>query len=169
MEIFEIHITGDKSIIDAAKSLNIKTIVIDLVGPDKSFLRTEYMTSHVHRCENYDECKKFVDNVVNQLQEAGVQIVRVKIECPFYAHYKDKSIYFEVHYEAVNNCYPLSKNQGKSVYLCTAREYDKEKYDALWLKHIHYSSRRDLVVELCLYDTYVEEDKDWFELYENSI
>jgi hypothetical protein len=34
MEIFEIHITGDERIIEAATQLNLKTIVIALLKPD---------------------------------------------------------------------------------------------------------------------------------------
>lgn len=173
MEIFEIHITGDEKIIETAKELGIKTIVIELVKHDRSYLRTEHMTSHVYRCNNYDECKAWVDNLVNQLVAKGVQIARVKIECPFYPKYKDQSIYFEVHYDAVNQFhwrYPLSRNQGKTVYLCTAREYDKAKYHDLADKHCGLCvNQAGMVMELCLYDTNVEEDKDWFDLYEDSV
>jgi len=167
MELFEVHITGDESIIEAAKSLNIRTIVIDLVKPDRSFFRTEHMTSHVCRFDSYDECKEWVDDVVAKLMTAGVNIVRVKIECPYYPSYIDKSIYFEVHYDAVGNAYPMSKNQGKDSFLCTAREYDKDKYDDLSWRHSGVS--RDCTMELCLYDTNIEEDKDWFDLYEHNI
>lgn len=171
MEIFEIHITGDEKIIEVGNKLNVKTIVLDLVKPDKSYLRTEYMTSCVHHCENYNECKKFVDNLVNQLVDEGVQIARVKIECPFYPQYKDQSLYFEVHYQARCNLYPLSQNCGKDYYLCTAREYDKDKYDSLWQKHggiFLLGPPPHWTMELCLYDTNVKEDKDWFDLYERS-
>lgn len=165
--LFEVHITGDKKILETAKKLNIKTIVIDLVKPDKSYFRTEYMTSHTCRFNTYGECKNWVDNVVNQLVAAGVHILRVKIECPFYPQYIDQSLYFEVHYDAVNNVYPLSRNQGKDAFLCTAREYDRGKYDLLRQRHVKQVP--EMVMELCLYDTNVEEDKDWFDLYENSI
>lgn len=166
MEIFEVHITGDDKIIEAAKPLAVKTIVIDLVKPDRSYFRTEYMTSHACHFENYEECKIYVDDLVNQLTVAGVEIARVKIECPFYPKYKDKSIYFEVHYDARNNDYPMSRNKGKDSFLCTAREYDKNKYDSLWQKHGGMAPPSNWVMELCLYDTNVEEDKDWFDLYE---
>lgn len=170
--MFEIHITGDEKIIEAAKSLDIKTIVIDLVKPDRSYFRTEYMTSHAQAFDNYEECKAWVDDVVNQLTAAGVKIVRVKIEAPFYKHYIDQSIYFEVHYDARNNDYPMSRNQGKETFLCTAREYDRTKYESLWQKHggiFLLKPPAGWVMELCLYDSNVEEDKDWFALYENSI
>jgi hypothetical protein len=164
MEIFEVHITGDEKIIETAKSLNVRTIVIDLVKPDKSYFRTEYMTSHTYRCENYDECKVYVDDIVAKLKEAGVNIVRVKIECPLYPQYRERSLYFEVHYGAYNNTYPLSRNKGKDHFLCTAREYDRSKYDDLARKHLCFLP----TMELCLYDTNVEEDKDWFDLYERQ-
>jgi hypothetical protein len=167
MEIFEIHITGDEAIIDASKPLGIKTIVIDLVKPDKSYFRTEYMTSHTRISYDYEDCKQWVDDLVAKLTTAGVKIVRVKIECPLYPQYRDKSLYFEVHYEGERA--PMSRNHGKNFYLCTAREYDRSKYDALWQKHggiFLFTPPPHWTMELCLYDTNVEEDKDWFDLYE---
>lgn len=165
MEIFEIHITGNEKIIEVAGQLGIKTIVIDLVKPDKSYFRTEYMTSHTYKCENYDECKKYVDDLVAKLTDCG--IIRVKIECPLYPQYKNQSLYFEVHYEAKTNLFPMSQNKGKDYYLCTAREYNKNRYDVLWRKHgAGWTHPPHWVMELCLYDTNVEEDKDWFNLYD---
>src|SRR5581483_3801547 len=148
MEIFEIHITGDKKILEAGNKLDIKTITLDLVKPDKSYFRTEYMTSYIHRCENYGECKKFADNLVNQLLNEGVQIIRVKIECPYYSHYKDKSLYFEVHYQAENNLYPMSQNKGKDYFLCTVREYDKDRYDSLRQKYTTFKEPPRWTMEL---------------------
>jgi hypothetical protein len=158
MEVFEIHITGDKFILDAAKP--IKTISVDLLKPDGSLLRTEYMTSHVSRHTSYDMCKAYVDDIVDAMKAKGVQIVRVKIECPYYEHYKDQSLYIESHFDGRGSSgYPLSRNQRKLEIMATDREYDKEDYESfriVWL---------DETVELCLYDTFVEEDKDWFDLY----
>jgi hypothetical protein len=169
MEVFEIHITGDKKIISAAKELSLKTIVLDLVKPDRSYYRTEYMTSQVHHAENYQQCKDYVDEIVGNLLAQGVDIKRVKIECAYIKKYKDQSIYFEVHYRADNNLAPMSQNHGKDYFLATAREYDKDKYDSLWQKHggiFLFTPPDPFVMELCLYDTNVEEDKDWFDLYE---
>lgn len=170
MEIFEIHITGDDKIIKAAQELGVKTIVLDLVKPDKSHHRTEYMTSDARSFHDYEECKVWVDDLVMRLRETGVEIIRVKIECPYYSHYKDKSLYFEVHYQGERG--PMSRNHGKDYFLCTAREYDRSKYDALWQKHggvFLFAPPPHWTMELCLYDTNVEEDKDWFDLYGSQI
>lgn len=159
MEVFEIHITGDESILKAAHP--IKTIAVDLVRPDLSVLRTEYMTSHVSRHSSYDMCRAYVDDIVAAMKEKGVQIVRVKIECPYYEHYRDQSLYMESHFLATgyDGGYPMSRNKRKADFLATDREYDKAQYDEFreWWKNED--------VELCLYDTFVEEDKDWFDLY----
>jgi hypothetical protein len=167
MEIFEIHITGDKSILDHGKKLSLKTISIDLVRPDKSYYRTKHMTSHVHSCETYYDCKRYVDKIVEQLKNYGVEIKRIKIECPFYKHYEGMSLYLEVHEESESGEYPLSINQGKNYYLSTEREYDKYKYRDLLAKHS--KSEEDKTIELCLHDTNIEEDKDWFDLYKRKI
>ena len=164
MEIFEIHITGDEKIIEAGGNLGIKTIVIDLVKPDKSYYRTEHMTSHVHHARNYDECKTYVDELVDKLITLGVQIKRVKIECPFYQGYVNRSLYFEIHYDSEDNKYPLSQNRGKDTYLCTVRTYEKKEYYVLLYKYAR-DPKPNQVMELCLHDTDVNEDKDWFDLY----
>lgn len=168
LQVFEIHITGDKKIIEAAKSLNVNTIVIDLVKPDRSYFRTEYMTSHTYRCKDYDECKQWVDGIVSKLKDAGVNIIRVKIECPRYPQYADQSLYFEIHFQAKDNCrLPMSRNHGKDYFLCTDREYDKKSYGALAIKYCcMWRAPPHFTTEYCLYDTNVEEDKDWFDLYE---
>ena len=51
MEIFEIHITGDESIIQASARLGVRSIVIDLLHPDQTHYRTEYMTSNIRKLE----------------------------------------------------------------------------------------------------------------------
>src|SRR5689334_14136900 len=101
IETFEIHITGDKSILQAAKPL--KTIEVQLLRPDKSILRTEYMTSHMqHMASGYKGCKQYVDDIVGYLKEIGVNIVRVKIESPYYEHYVAQSLYIESHFESLD-------------------------------------------------------------------
>lgn len=172
MEIFEIHITGDEKILNIGNELGLKTITIDLLKPNRSYHRTEYMTSQVHHAENYFECKAYVDDIVDKLVDKGVEIKRVKIECPYYKHYDYQSLYLELHYRAGCNTYPLSHTRGKDedTYLCTVRTYDKGEYTTLLWNHTRgVVSKRDLVIELCLYDTDVNEDKDWFDLYEQGI
>jgi hypothetical protein len=156
MEIFEIHITGEEAILEAANKLGVKNITIDLLAPDRKHHRTEYMTSDVKRFANYDSCKEYVDKLVKQL---GVHIIRVKIESPYYAHYKDQSCYIESHFDTENNEYPISRNQNKTTCLSTDRCYEKDSYDAFREKY------EGKVVELCLFDSYVEEDFDWFAFY----
>lgn len=159
MEIFEIHITGDKSILKNGNDLGIKTISIDLLQPDRNFHRTEYMTSHVHKCENFEICRKYVDDTVDKLRKAKTNIIRVKIECPYYEHYVNDSIYIESHFEDRNGRFPISKNQNKDFYLATDREYNRELYK-------NFTERYNgEIVELCLFDSFVEEDLDWFSLY----
>lgn len=154
--MFEIHITGDKSIIDTAKELDVKTIQLNLYRPDKTLLRTEYMTSYIHHAMTIDRCKEHVYKMVGALSQK-CKIIRVKIESPYYDEYVDKSLYMESHFKSDEFKYPTSKNRGKHHWMGTAREYDKAKYQEFCDKWNR--------VELCLYDTFVEEDLDWMELY----
>jgi hypothetical protein len=163
MEVFEIHITGDETIHKIARKYDHKTIAIDLLRPDLSKIRTEHMTSLVIKYfqeDSYEECKFLVDQIVENYEKDGVQIHRVKIECPFYDHYVSSSLYIESHFESDGIYYPISRNQSKTVLLATDREYDKDGYWDFKDKH------EDKELELCLYDTSPREDVDWLEMFE---
>lgn len=159
MEVFEVHITGDEKIHEAAKELGLKTIAIDLLRPDNTVLRTEHMTSHVYRCRDYMDCLRQVTLASHQLGDAGVKVRRVKIESPYYDHYRHQSLYMESHFEVTSFFCPTSKNQKKDTLLGTDRVSDKGLYDEF---REHY---KDKEVELCLYDSDPAEDKDWFDCY----
>lgn len=163
-EVFEVHITGDKRIFAEAAQLGIKTISICLLRPDRSYLRSEFMTSQIFRFENYDACKVHVDKLVSALKQAGVKILRVKIESPYYEHYREQSLYMESHFEATDNQFPISKNARKDTYLATDRVYEHGGYDAFREKH-----KDSKELELCLYDSDVNEDADWFDLYLQAV
>jgi hypothetical protein len=158
IETFEIHITGDKSILTVAKP--IKTIEVNLLKPDRSILRTEYMTSHVqHMASGFAGCKEYVNDIVKCLEFQGVNIVRVKIESPFYKHYVEQSLYIESHFEDDHFKLPTSQNPRHTMPVVTAREYEQRWFEP-FMEHYLPS-----VIELCLFDTNVDEDKDWFDLY----
>ena len=159
MEIFEVHITGDESIIASATSLGVKTISVDLLKPDQTSLRTEHMTSQVYKFPTYLECKQHVDKLVEQLTGLGVSIQRVKIESPIYDHYIKDSLYVESHFPATDWSYPVSRNVRKTELLATDREYNQAGYDSF--RELHKG--RDL--ELCLYDNNPQEDMDWLMIY----
>lgn len=168
---FEIHITADKSIHETARQIGFKTISVDLLAPDLSLLRTEHMTSHVQKFESYIECCQFVIKSSEKLHEAGSKLVRIKIECPSYVHtLEETSIYIESHWHTAMHTpsfpkdikHPISRSQHKPNLLSTARTYDKSKY-AEW-KNKSWGTKQ--IVELCLFDSFVEEDFDWFKLYE---
>ncbi len=159
MEVFEVHITGDESILTNSKMLGLKTIEVDLLGPDFTYIRTEAMTSHIHKAESYAKCKEWVDDMVARLMAAGTVIHRVKIETPIYDHYIDQSLYIESHFEDDSGQYPISKNRRKTTFLATDRSYKQNEYDAFRKTH----QGRDL--ELCLFDSDAKEDADWFARY----
>ena len=154
METFEVHITGDERIHVAP----VKTIAIDLLRPDLQTLRVEHMTSQVVRCENYEAC--LAQTLAFAKTLPGV--VRIKIECPVYAHYIDQSLYMESHFDTTSLDYPVSRNQKKTGLMGTDRVYDHAGYDPFRLKWAGQT------LELCLYDTNVDEDKDWFSFWKQQ-
>lgn len=163
MEVFEVHITGDESIHEVAKRDDYKTIAIDLLRPDKTVIRTEHMTSLIfkypYQTGAYPQCKHLVDQITRKFKEAGVKIIRVKIECPFYDHYVDDSLYMESHFITEEVDLPVSRNQRKTTLLATDRTYTQRDY---WQFKEKYEGKE---VELCLHDTFPDEDKDWFDCY----
>lgn len=164
MEIFEVHITGDSSIHTVAKKYKHKTIAIDLLRPDKTCLRTEHMTSIILkypcRTEAYKDCLNLVEEIAQSYERDGVEIARVKIESPIYDYYVDDSLYVESHFPTDQTFYPISRNQKKTLYLATDREYKLHRYDNFMDIH----EGKDL--ELCLYDTNPTEDLDWLKLFD---
>jgi hypothetical protein len=159
MEVFEVHITGDKSILTNAPLLSLRTIAVALLTPNETIHRIEYMTSDVLKYKNFEECKKAVLHFAQSLKKFDTEILRVKIESPYYPHYADNSLYIESHFNSVDNKFPLSQNLLKNFKLATHREYRKDRYEDFIDKY------NGEVVELCLYDTFVDEDLDWFSLY----
>lgn len=156
----EVHITGSHDIIDVAKQFKIKTISVDLLKPDYSLLRTEYMTSFHHKCTSFEECKKYVDDLTAEFIIQSVSVARLKIESPPYDHYFDRAKYVEAHFPAVNNIFPISANQKRPTeYLATDRRYNK----SIFRGFADYYKKSQ--VELCLQDTNVKEDWDWMTLY----
>lgn len=164
MEVFEVHITGDESIIENAVKLgNLKTITVDLLRPDRSVLRTEYMTALVTKCDQYQTCHDQTMKLVEDFKNLGTKIIRVKIECPPYQHYFNSSLYMESHFKMIDDLtfipfFPTSRNQKKNKLLGTDRTYDKADYKRFSDTH------QDNELELCLYDSFIDEDLDWLSL-----
>jgi len=172
--LFEIHMTAaDDSIHEAADDLKIKTIAVNLLRPDLSILRTEHMTSHAQDFSDFDECKKFVNDLAFKFRNRGIEMVRTKIETPFSSSVACNSVYIESHWKQIisgnyfgHRCSPLSQNQnklGSDKYLATDRLYDRKYFDLF-----NDAYKNNATVELCLYDSFVEEDADWFNLYDQG-
>lgn len=169
MQKFEVHITGqNKSILKELDNLNLKNITIDLLTPDRKKIRTEYMSSFVINCDNYEACLRYVRYIKSKLT---TPVIRVKIECPYYPEYVQQSLYIEAHFTPYEGTidnplfkskYPISLNKGTNKLMATVREYDKLNYREFREKWAN------MELELCVYDTYVDEDADWFNLYKNT-
>ena len=160
MELFEVHITtADDSIHDfCLKNNGIKTIAVQLLRPDKSVLRTEHMTSQTYRFESYDNCLKEVLRITEEIKKE-CPVIRVKIESVYYAHYSKQSLYIETHFDSTEMKFPTSKNKNKSNLLATDRTKNKDQYYFFMKKYLANE------IELCLYDTFEDEDLDWFNEY----
>lgn len=157
---FEVHITGsDERIMYASKELGVKAIAVELLDRSFNVIKTEYMTSHVIKCECFNEVMEKVIVLKNSLEhDYMVHIVRTKVECPPIKTLFDDSIYIESHFTATDILYPMSRNKTKDYLLATHRIFDTSKYEMFTKFH------QGRIVEICLHDEYEDghSDKYWF-------
>ncbi len=161
MQLFEIHITGDESIIKHLDELYIKNISVELLKPNGDVLRTEHMSSFVEKHETQWTCLERVQVLVKELTERGVNIIRTKVETPYDENLAPYSIYMESHFKTTDNKYPMSRNVKSGKIMGTDRTYKQFEYNEFRNKWENEE------VELCIYDSFSDEDKDWLTLYKN--
>jgi hypothetical protein len=162
METFEFHITGEGPHIHfAAEKLGLRTIEIDLLTPKGEVIRSEHMTSHVGKFPNLKHALEALNNYRFWLTAQGVKILRMKLESPIYNHYVDRSLYMETHFKDKSFTWPTSKTKHSQKLVATSRIYSKKDYGAF--EKVHKPQGHEL--ELCLYDSNSNEDKDWLDLW----
>lgn len=165
MELFEIHITGkEEKILEVLTKLELKSITIELLAPQGQIIRREYMSSIQKSFFNYKRCIEWVNDLVIELIKNRCSIQRVKIESPYRINYAKKAIYIESHFYPFNQQFPISRNFSSQKLLATDREYDKNNFYKFKEKY----KKQKAEVELCLFDTFINEDKDWFDLYKQK-
>lgn len=162
MKIFEIHITGkDSSIIEEFHNLGYKTLTIQLLSPECEVVGYEYMCAIQGKFELYEQCLEFTLDLITRIKS---EIVRVKIESPFYQEYIEKAIYAEVHFVPLTpGLLPTVYNANGNKYVTTERIYDKEEFTLLMEKYSEIKSE----FELCLFDSNPEFDDRWLSFYKN--
>lgn len=161
MEKFEIHVTGTVDIIGVLDDMGVKSLHAELMGPDGRTVGVEHMSSFVRGFADYDSCKEWVDGFVAELEGRGVEIHRVKIECPYsYDHYRERSVYIESHFPKAGNCttHPYVYNVRSDKYVSTDRTYAKSSYDGFISK---WERVEHAEIELCLFDDNVRHDAAW--------
>lgn len=169
--IFEIHITGSLNIHNVCKTLGVKTIAVELLKPDGSILYIEDMTSFIFKGSEVDMYERVL-SLVGDLSRNRVVIDRIKVETPYvgYEHLIPKSKYMETHFKCGERIVedelfilPTSRNIEKTSYLATDRVYDSSKYQDFYEKY------KDNELELCIFDSNVNQDKEWFDLYTKDL
>lgn len=155
---FEIHITGQENIIPILTENNIKNIIVELLNPKGETHRTEYMSSFIHK-SMYSNIHYYVLSIIDDL---CLEPIRVKIECPPISNLFHMSLYMESHSKGKSNVLPTSRNKLSGKYMTTKREYNKNNYNKF------IEENKDTEVELCIFDSFKEEDLDWFDLYKGN-
>lgn len=82
MEKFEIHITGTENIINILRDLDFKSLHAEMRNRENKTVGVEYMSSFIKGFENYEICKKWVDNFVLKLEARSIEIFRIKNRVP---------------------------------------------------------------------------------------
>lgn len=165
--IFEIHITGSMNIHEVCKTLGVKTIAVELLKPNGKTLYVEDMTSFIFRGSEIDMYERVL-LLVSDLSRNNVSISRIKVETPYVGceHLASKSKYMETHFKCgeldgpdEQFVLPTSRNIKKTTFLATDRTYDQSNYFEFYQKY------KNDELELCIFDSNVEQDREWFELY----
>lgn len=169
MEKFEIHVTGSPDIIDVLADLGYKSLHAEMRNPVNENIGVEYMSSFVREFEDFESCRTWTTIFAAALSTLGVNVVRVKIECPYtYEHYRDKAIYVEAHFptDRSNPTYPFVYNVRSKKLVSTDRVSDRELFDESVER---WKSVGITEIELCLYDDNVEHDSEWIKSFEKRI
>lgn len=155
--MYELHITDTEENIQRVSDI-VKTIAVRLITPDLLPIRTEHMTSQCYK--DFIELVRFMSYYCKNV---NMHPTRIKIET-YYSNGNlirfNDTLYLESHWYSDDLIYPTSWALHKpGKLLATDRTYDKSEYEEFAARY----KREQL--ELCLYDTFVEQDKDWMELY----
>jgi hypothetical protein len=156
--IFEIHITGDESIHSVAAKRQHKTITLQLVRPNYSLIRLDHMTSIIMPATDLSSALAQLKEIEKYYIDNGVDIKRVKMECPLTTAYKDyvrDAVYAECHFEASNSNLPTSRNVKKNTFSATDRCYNHSLFLEFYFEYL------GLDIELCVLDTNDKWDVDW--------
>jgi len=132
------------------------------------------MTSIVRKFPTEGRCLRYVDLLLTHFISRGCKPSRVKVECPFRPELLDRARYIEAHFVTDSVAYPISRNVNKPEILATTRSYlrrDFQIFNDFWSNLANPNdgsvSTANLIVELCLKDTWEGEDQDWFDLWKD--
>jgi hypothetical protein len=154
---FEVHITGEPSIIEEFDKLGIKSIKVELISPENKVMQVEHMSSFVVNYDNIIDFSFYLQDLIYTIKS---KIIRIKVEIPgFHREFDQQALYIESHFNPINSIYPISQNLNSGKLLGTAREVNKDKFN------LFRSIWRDKEIELCIYDTNINFDLEWFKSY----
>lgn len=165
MKTFEIHITVNlddasmfKNICDLADIKCIEIESLDMYGQNVDI---QHMTSIIKKFVDKKEAIEFAKSLSYKFCKCGISVHRTKVESPIYEEYLNDALYVETHFESDQFVFPTSRNIKKNTLLATHREYDKNFYQHF----IDHHRKKNHELELCLYDTNINLDTNWFNYY----
>lgn len=165
MKTFEIHITVNDNVAQFHNVcefiLGIKTIQIESLDRFSNPVDVQHMTSIIKNFTDKQTAIDFATDLSKLLNKLDFNVIRTKVESPIYDEYLYDALYVESHFESNQFIFPTSRNVKKSTLLATHREYDINAYQYF----IDFHSKRNHELELCLYDSNINLDTEWFNCY----
>ena len=158
-EVFEIHITGEPEIIKWLERRNYPYLAIKMLDRDLQTVSLDCMSAIKLEVPDLFTAQSWVIERLCELNSEDINVYRVKIEAPPLDKYLKKCLYIERHWKTSlkNVEFPLSYVVNKTKYVATERCYDKKLFKQF--------SEQYEKTEVCLIDTNINHDKNWFKIW----
>lgn len=158
--LYEFHITAYESSIRELSKYDIPFIGIEALAMSGIAVQWDWMTSY----SNFFPSKESAINYIGVLLEKikNTPIYRVKVETPYESDLNFEEFrYIETHLNSVDNNLPKSKNIITNEIISTDRTYNFKEFKSFAERY------RTSKVELCVMDTNVYHDHNWFRFYDS--
>jgi hypothetical protein len=158
--IYEFHITANEHSIKALSEFGIPIIGIAMLDKDGFEIQRDWMTTITKSFHSQENAISYLGSILQKIQ--GTPIFRVKIETPYEEGLDlNRFKYIETHNKIVQRpiyYMPTSKNIITEELIETHRCYNVEKFE-------RFAQSYGGKVELCVMDTNIQHDYEWFKLY----
>jgi hypothetical protein len=158
--LYEFHITAYESSIQELSKNDIPIIGIEALAPSGYAVQLDWMTSYTDFFYSQESAINYIGVLLKKIN--FTPIYRVKVETPY-----DNSLimeefkYIETHLNSLDNNLPKSRNIITNKIISTDRTYNFKEFHSFAER---YNTSK---VELCVMDTNIYHDHNWFMFYDS--